>query len=153
MALKKFAQAYIKGFFMKHLFTFVWVITVFIVGCTSSENINGRSVKAANRSVNMIKDRLSTEQRIEFEISYWTVRDAIKNNEEFLALVDGKSVAEMITLGKENFKKRKQSGFSGYAKYTNWQQMIAQFTQARINQDRRQGNPKKNRDNNVLYNL
>lgn len=139
---------------MKHLFTLLLVVmTIFIVGCTSGNSINGHSIKTANRSVNTIKYRLSAEQRIEFEVSYWTVRDAIRNNEDFLALVDGKSVQEMITLGKENFKKRKQSGFHGYAKYTDWQQMIAQFTQERINQSRRQGKTTKDRDNNVLYNL
>lgn len=134
---------------------FVFVFTAFLLGCTSGSQINGRSVKTANRSVSMIKDRLPTEQRIEFEVSYWTIRDAIRNNEEFLDLVDGKSAEEMIVLGKENFQQRKNDGFKGYEKYASWEQMIAKFTQDRINQSRHKNKAEANRDrdNNVLYKL
>ena len=134
---------------------FVFFIAVFLLGCTSGSKINGRSVKTANRSVSMIKDRLPTEQRIEFEVSYWTIRDAIRNNEEFLDLVDGKSAEEMIVLGKENFQQRKNNGFTGYEKYASWDQMITKFTQDRINQGRHKNKAQVNRDrdNNVLYSL
>jgi hypothetical protein len=138
---------------MKCSFTlFVLVATVFMMGCTSGSKINGRSVKTANRSVSMIKDRLPTEQRIEFEVSYWTIRDAIRNNKEFLDLVDGKTADEMIVLGKDNFQQRKDSGFKGYEKYTNWDQMIAKLTKERIDQGR-QNLGAKDRDNNILYSL
>lgn len=130
------------------------VLSVLVISCTSGNNINGRSVKTANRSVGMMKDRLPTEQRIEFEVSYWTVRDAIRNNKEFLDLVSGKSAEEMIVLGKQNFNQRKDSGFKGYEKYNSWEQMIAKFTQDRIDQRRQDGKSyNTNRDNNVLYSL
>ncbi|KAF3982748.1 MAG: hypothetical protein HFP81_10400 [Methylococcales symbiont of Hymedesmia sp. n. MRB-2018] len=140
---------------MKCLFTlFVLITTVFMMGCTSGSKINGRSVKTANRSVSMIKDRLPTEQRIEFEVSYWTVRDTVRNNKEFLDLVDGKTAPEMVVLGKENFKQRKKSGFKGYEKYTSWEQMITKFTQERLDQGRKSKEQvDRDRDNNVLYNL
>ncbi|KAF3978295.1 MAG: hypothetical protein HFP77_02735 [Methylococcales symbiont of Iophon sp. n. MRB-2018] len=140
---------------MKCSFTlFVLMTTVFMMSCTSGSKINGRSVKTANRSASMIKDRLPTEQRIEFEVSYWTVRDVVRNNKEFLDLVDGKTALEMVVLGKENFKKRKKSGFKGYEKYTNWEQMITKFTQERISQGKRSKKQvNRDRDNNVLYNL
>ncbi|KAF3980849.1 MAG: hypothetical protein HFP78_09530 [Methylococcales symbiont of Hymedesmia sp. n. MRB-2018] len=140
---------------MKCLFTlFVLITTVFMMGCTSGSKINGRSVKTANRSVSMIKDRLPTEQRIEFEVSYWTVRDTVRNNKEFLDLVDGKTAPEMVVLGKENFKQRKESGFKGYEKYTSWEQMITKFTQERLDQGRKSKEQvDRDRDNNVLYNL
>lgn len=140
--------------FMKCLFTLlILMFIVSMMGCTSSNNINGRSIKTANRSVSLIKDRLPTEQRIEFEISYWTVRDAVRNNQAFLDLVDGKSVEEMIVLGKDNFTERKNSGFKGYEKYTHWKQMIAKLTQDRISQSRHKGQGNQDEDNNVLYNL
>lgn len=101
----------------------------------------------------MIKDRLPTEQRIEFEVSYWIVRDAIKNKQAFLDLVDGKSAEEMIVLGKENFLQRKHSGFKAYEKYMSWEQMIAKFTQDRIDQGRHKKSAGTERDNNVLYDL
>lgn len=137
---------------MKYLTLLIFAITTY--ACTSSNEINGRSFKTANRSVNTMKNRLQPDQRIEFEVSYWIVRDAMRNNAEFLDTVDGKNAEEMIALGRANFIKRKQSGFQAYEKYASWEQMIAKFTQDRNNQDRRHKKTNKaDKDNDVLYNL
>jgi hypothetical protein len=101
----------------------------------------------------MIKDRLPTEQRIEFEVSYWTLRDSIKDREEFLDTVDGKNSEEMVVLGKEVFQQRKNSGFIAYDQYDNWEQMIAKFTQERIDQNRSKEYDPRDSANNVLYKL
>ncbi|NOR70520.1 MAG: hypothetical protein GQ532_12640 [Methylomarinum sp.] len=132
---------------------FVFIMCALLLGCSKGSEINGRSLKTANRSVSMIKDRLPTEQRIEFEVSYWTLRDSIKNKDEFLDAVDGKSADELIILGKEVFENRKNAGFKNYDQYNNWDQMIAKFTQERIEQNKHKKIDSRDRNNSVLYKL
>ena len=132
---------------------FVFIMCALLLGCSKGSEINGRSLKTANRSVSMIKDRLPTEQRIEFEVSYWTLRDSIKNKDEFLSTVDGKSADELIILGKEVFENRKNAGFKNYDQYNIWDQMIAKFTQERIDQNKHKKSDSRDRNNSVLYKL
>ncbi len=94
-------------------------------------------MKTVNRSISSIKERLPLDQRIEFEVSFWTLRDEIKDNSEFLDAVDGKTPEQLIEKGKELFQKRKASGNKEYEQYTNWEQMIAQYSQERIDQNRK----------------
>ncbi|MGZ4959206.1 MAG: hypothetical protein ACXV7J_08135 [Methylomonas sp.] len=90
-----------------------------------------------NRSMASIKERLPLDQRIEFEVSFWTLRDEIRNNKEFLDAIDGKTPEQLIETGKELFMKRKASGNKEYEKYATWDQMISEYTQERINQNRK----------------
>lgn len=133
---------------------FVFFICTFLLGCTKGSEVNGRSMRTAHKSVSMIKDRLPTEQRIEFEVSYWTIRDSIRNKDEFLDEVGGKNAEELIAVGKEIFQQRKNSGFIKYQEYTSWDQMIAKFTQERIDQNKpKQDSMERGRENNILYDL
>lgn len=109
----------------------------FLFGCNKSQQINGSTLKTVNRSITHIKDRLPLDQRVEFEVSYWTLRDEIRNNKEFLDAIDGKTPEQLIEVGKELFLKRKASGNKDYQEFTNWDQMIAQYTQERIDQNRK----------------
>jgi len=111
--------------------------SLLLVACNKSHQINGSSMKTVNRSVNVIKEKLPLDQRIEFEVSYWTLRDDIKDNGEFLNQIDGLTPEMLIEKGKELFQKRKASGNKEYEKYENWDQMIAQYTQERIDQNRK----------------
>ena len=132
---------------------FIFIICTLLIGCSGDE-VSGRSIKSANRSVNRIKDRLPTEKRIEFEVSYWTLRDAYKDKEEFLDTVGGKNVEELIAMGKEVFQQRKNAGFKKYDQYDNWEHMIAENTQKRIDQNKhKQKSDPRDRSNNVLYTL
>ncbi len=124
-----------------------------LAGCTKGNAVNGRSLKTANKSVSMIKNRLPLEQRIEFELSYWTLRDSIKTKEEFLDTVDGQTAEDLIELGKEIFQERKNAGFKDYDQYENWDHMIAKYTQERIEQNKRKKIDPRDRANNVLYKL
>jgi len=133
--------------------SFVFIICVTLIGCTSGNQVNGRSLKAANRSVSRIKNRLPTEKRIEFEVSYWTVRDSIKKKSDFLDTIHGKTPEEIIELGKGVFQNRKNSGFKEYVQYNNWDQMISQFTQQRIDQSRSSKTARPPRNGSVLYRL
>ncbi len=131
----------------------VLLLTASMMGCSGGDQINGRSLKTANRSVSFIKERLPNEKRIEFEVSYWTLRDSIKNNEEFLDKVDGKRPDELIELGREIFQQRKSAGFSDYQKFNSWEQMITEFTQQRLDQNRSNRPADRDKMNNVLYKL
>ncbi len=131
----------------------VLLLTASMMGCSGGDQINGRSLKTANRSVSFIKERLPNEKRIEFEVSYWTLRDSIKNNEEFLDKVDGKRPDELIELGREIFQQRKSAGFSDYQKFNSWEQMITEFTQQRLDQNRSNRPGDRDKMNNVLYKL
>ena len=103
----------------------------------------------------MLKDRLPPEKRIEFEVSFWTLRDSIKDNDAFLAEVDGKTPDDIIAAGKDIYQQRKSQGFHEYEKYSSWEDMIDQFGKERLNQDRNKKVDPRNLDkaNNVLYKL
>ena len=132
---------------------FVFIMCVLLIGCSGGPEVSGRSLKSANKSVAKIKDRLPTEKRIEFEVSYWTLRDSIRNRDDFLDTVGGKNVEELIVLGKEVFQQRKDSGFKDYEQYSSWEQMIAKYTQERIDQNRRKKPDPRDEGNSVLYKL
>jgi len=132
------------------LISFIFAL---LVGCSSGGEVSGHSIKSANKSVIRIKNRLPTEQRIEFEVSYWTLRDSIKSREEFLDTVGGKTPDELIVLGKEIFQQRKNAGFKDYDQYNSWDQMIAKFTQDRIDQNKHRKRDPRDAGNSVLYKL
>ena len=115
----------------------VFLACTLAIGCNKSHQINGSSLKTVSRSVNSIKEKLPLDQRIEFEVSYWTLRDEIRNNKDFLNEIDGKTPDQLIAKGKELFEQRKASGVKDYQKYNNWDQMIAEYTQERIDQNRK----------------
>jgi len=133
--------------------TLVFIICFSLMGCTSGNQINARSLKTANRSVNRIKNRLPEELRIEFEVSYWTLHDSIKDKNNFLDTVDGKTPEEIIELGKDVFQNRKNAGFQDYLQYSSWDQMITKFTQERIEQGRNTKSTPSRHNGSVLYSL
>ena len=115
----------------------VFIVCSLLIGCNKSHQINGSSMKTVSRSVNSIKEKLPLDQRIEFEVSYWSLRDEVKNNKDFLNEIDGMTPEKLIAKGKEIFEKRKASGVKNYQQYANWDEMIAQYTQERIDQNRK----------------
>ena len=96
---------------------------------------------------------MSPDSRIEFEVSFWTIRDAKKDDKEFLDIVDGKKPEEIIAIGKEIYQERKAAGFKGYDEYSSWEEMISKFGKERNDQDNRKGRPKEDKANDVLYKL
>jgi hypothetical protein len=128
-----------------------------LMACSKGQEINGHTTSTAYRSVKALKNRLSPDKRIEFEVSFWTIRDAKKDDKEFLDVVDGKTPEEIIAIGKEIYQERKAAGFKGYEQYSSWEEMIAKFGKERIDQDNRKGKSKEAQDkdkaNDVLYKL
>lgn len=142
---------------MKKLPVFLCVLCcTALIACGKGEEINGHNLRTANKSVKVLKERLPPESRLEFEVSYWAIRDAKKDNDEFLDAVDGKTPLEIITLGKEIYQQRKNEGFEDYAKYSSWEEMISQFGKERNDQDNRKIIKKedaRDKANDVLYKL
>ena len=101
----------------------------------------------------MIKDRLPQEQKIAFELSFWAIRTAYRNNKEFLDIVDGKTPDELIEVGKEVFAKRKAEGFKEYQQYANWDEMIAKYVKERDDQSTKKKRDPRDAENSVLYKL
>ena len=143
---------------MKKLSTLLLILCcASLVACSKGQEINGHNTSTAYRSVKALKNRLPAENRIEFEVSFWTIRDSKKDDKEFLNTVDGKTPQEIIALGKELYQERKAAGFKGYEEYTSWENMITKFSQERNDQDNRKSRSKeaieKDKANDVLYKL
>jgi hypothetical protein len=128
-----------------------------LLACGKGQEINGHNTTTAYRSVKGIKNRLPVEKRIEFEVAFWTIRDAQKNDSDFLKAVDGKTPQEIIDAGQAIYQERKTAGFKDYDSYNSWDDMISKFGKERSDQDNKRLKPKevqeKDKANNVLYNL
>lgn len=136
------------------LIFFIAICLLSITGCGRGGKINGHTISTAYRSVKSLKERLPTEKRIEFELSFWAAHDAFKDKEEFLDEVDGKTPGEIIDLGKKIYEERKAAGFAAYQKFATWDEMIAYYTRERNEQDRpKSKNSARDKANNVLYKL
>jgi len=121
--------------------------------CGRGEKVNGHNIRTAYKSVKVLKERLPAEKRIEFEVSFWTIRDAQKADAGFLEAIDGKTPLEIIDMGREVYQQRKNAGFKGYEQYTSWEDMISKFGQERSQQGAVKKEDAKDKANDVLYNL
>ncbi|MFA6162789.1 MAG: hypothetical protein WC685_05100 [Methylobacter sp.] len=141
---------------MKKLFTLLLILScTTLIACGKGQQINGHNTRTAYKSVKSIKNRLPEDIRIEYEVSFWTIRDAKKDDSEFLDTVNGKNPEEIIALGKEIYQERKNAGFEGYAQYSTWEEMIAKFGQERIEQNkpRSKNVDTKDKANDLMYKL
>jgi hypothetical protein len=107
-----------------------------LVACGRGSEINGHSTKTAYRSVKGLKKYMPAETQLEFEVSFWMLRDANKDDDSFLNSVDGKKPQEIIDMGKALYQERKTAGFKEYDQYASWEAMIAKFGKERLDQDK-----------------
>lgn len=123
-------------------------------GCSTERSINARNEKTAAKSAKVMKEYLPSDMRVEFELAYWTTRDALRDNKEFLNAIDGKNASEMIVVGKKYFDQQKSAGIQGYDKYASWDEMVAVLIKERKEQSLAKA-PEDRRDkaNNILYKL
>jgi len=145
---------------MKKLVIFLLVLScAALVACGKGTEINGHSTKTAYRSVKGLKKYMPAETQLEFEVSFWMLRDANKDDDTFLNLVDGKKPQDIIEMGKALYQERKAAGFKEYEQYASWEQMITKFGKERLDQDKiRKGreesdapNGKKRPEASILY--
>ncbi|MDD2761602.1 MAG: hypothetical protein PHH11_15085 [Methylomonas sp.] len=100
-----------------------------INACGNAGQINAHSMKTAHKSVSYIKEHLPLEQKVEFEVAYWALRSRIKNDNDFLQAIEGKTATDLIALAKVDFAGQKAKGVKEYAEYESWEQMLeAQIT-------------------------
>lgn len=126
-----------------------------LVACSKGQEINGHNTKTAYRSVKGLKKYLPAETQMEFEVSFWMLRDANKDDDTFLDLVDGKKPQEIIDMGKALYQERKAAGFKEYEQYPTWEAMITKFGKDRLDQDnvrKKKDDGKKRPDDSILYN-
>lgn len=112
------------------------ILLLVITACGNAKQINGHSFNTARKSVSFIKGHLPPEQRVEFEMAYWALREQIKDDANFLQTIDGKSAQDLIALAKTNFADQKEAGVTEYAAYDDWEDMLSQQIQHRKLQDR-----------------
>ncbi len=121
-----------------------------VISCGRSNQINGTSTRTAYRSVKGIRNYLPVDKRIEFEVSFWSMRDTYRDDDEFLDMVGGKTPDEIIEVGKQIFQDRKALGVKEYREFSSWEQMIAKFTQERIDQGKAMKKSRDPRDNHTI---
>jgi hypothetical protein len=122
---------------MKKLVIFLLILScAALVACGKGTEINGHSTKTAYRSVKGLKKYMPAETQLEFEVSFWMLRDANKDDDTFLNLVDGKKPQDIIEMGKALYQERKAAGFKEYEQYASWEQMITKFGKERLDQDK-----------------
>lgn len=127
-----------------------------MTACGKGGTVNGHTARTAYRSVKTMKEKLPPDNKIEFEVAFWTIKDANPKEDDFLNAVDGKTPWEIIDMGKEVYQQRKATGFKGYEKFNTWEEMIAKYDKERIDQDKKHVNKDKNFDSpntTILYNL
>lgn len=128
------------------LMLFILSISLLLNACGNANQINGTSLKTALKSVAFIKERLPLNQRVEFEVAYWSLRNQYKDDAEFLKTIDQKSATDIVALGKAEFAKNQAAGNAEVAQFANWEQMIAQQIEQRGQQDRTAIDPKDKKD-------
>jgi hypothetical protein len=137
-------------------FLLLFIAICLVLTACGRGGINGHTTKTAYRSVKFMKEKLPPETRVEFEVSFWTIRDAKANDDDFLDAVDGKDPFEIIDMAKGIYQERKNTGFKGYDKYNSWEEMIAKFDKERIDQEKQPGSTKRDnsrKNGTILYNL
>lgn len=133
-------------------------LLVLSIGCSNGNRINGHSLVTANKSVKFIKARLPGKARLEFELSFWTLRDEFKGEQQFLQTVNGKNPDELIQLGRASFNRRKAGGLKAYQAFPDWEAMLTDYAQLRTAQmeppkDTEKEAKYRKEKHSVLYNL
>ncbi len=121
------------------------------VGCGKGGRINASSNKTLYRSVTVIKGRLPEKERVEFEVAFWSLKQSEPDQAKFRDTVDGKSVEEIIAMGKENFVKRKAAGDEAYRRHASWDDLIKELVAER-EEMRVYGRSRKDEANQLKFN-
>lgn len=121
---------------MKKIVIFLLILSCAALGaCGKGSEVNGHSTKTAYRSVKGLKRYMPAETQLEFEVSFWMLRDANKDDQTFLDIVDGQTPQQIIEMGKALYQERKTAGFKEYDQYASWEAMITKFGKDRLDQN------------------
>lgn len=132
----------------------VLLLVAGLVACGNGNQINGHTLKTANKSIKYIKERLPEDSKLEYELSFWTLRDEFKEDAQFLNAIDGKTPFELMELGQDSFNRRKAGGLAAYQNFTDWQAMLTDYSQKRATQSKPSVNAGKDAKykGSVIYN-
>lgn len=124
-----------------------------LTACNKGNEIAGRSQSSVSKSARYLKERLPADQRLAFEVSFFMIRDSIKDSDAFLKAVDGQTPAQIIEKGKALYAERKQAGIAEYSKYATWEAMLANFTKERSAQGSKPLDAREKNARATLYKL
>ncbi len=129
--------------------TFVYLIglLLLVTSCGMGDQINANSENSLYRSVTTLQRRLQDKERVEFEVSFWSLKQYAESEEAFRSQVNGKTVYEVIDMGKANFTKQKAAGNPEYTEFDSWDSMIASLVNERRQSARRYD--KRDRSNTI----
>lgn len=124
-----------------------------LTACNKGNELAGRSQSSLSKSARYIKERLPADKRLEFEVSFFTIRDSYKDGSEFMKAVDGKTPEQVIEMGKSLYAQHKQAGDAAYTKFSSWEEMIANFTKERSQQGSKPMDAREKNARPTLYKL
>lgn len=132
----------------------LWLLFGLLSGCGKGNQINGHTLNTANKSIKYIKERLPDDVKLEYELSYWTLRDEFKEDAQFLQTIDGKDPLKLIELGQDSFNRRKAAGLKDYEAFADWRAMLDDFGKKRSTQSKPSINAEKDAKykGSVIYN-
>ena len=94
---------------MKKLPVLLLILTcTTLLACSKGQEINGHNTSTAYRSVKALKNRLSPDNRIEFEVSFWTIRDAKKMIKTSWRSLMVKRLRKLLQKARKSTKNEKQ---------------------------------------------
>lgn len=112
---------------MRNLFTVLALFTLLIASCSKEPALRGSTRKVLYASANRIMLRLPEEQRVAFEVAFWSLQEKAQQEgrlDSLPAALDGKTVGEVIEMGKQDFIAKKAAGDPDYQRYPSWEAMI-----------------------------
>ncbi|MEN8260642.1 MAG: DUF6694 family lipoprotein [Pseudomonadota bacterium] len=136
---------------MRSLFTAIvfLFLTLISIGCSTERSINASNDRTLLRSVKTMKEYLPSQERVEFEVAFWTLKESASSAEEFRDVVDGKTASELIALAKKNFAEQQAAGFRRFQTYPSWEAMIEKFVNERNSYARNYRQDKRDKRNTI----
>lgn len=122
-------------------------------GCGPSDKINASNDKSLYRSVSGIEHTLPEKQQIEFQVSFWSLKQYAKSELEFREMVHRKTASEVIELGKQNFATQSGAGNPDFTKYPSWDAMINQLLEERKQSELRPKRSDPRDKDNLIHNM
>ncbi len=137
----------------KNLKLLVLIFAVLLSACGQSDKINARSERSMYRSMSGIQRNLPAQQKVEFQVSFWSLKQFAENEAEFRDQIHRKTVPEIIELGKENFVAQSAKGNAKFIKYATWDEMIAELVEERKRTELRAGRRDPRDEGNKIHKM
>lgn len=137
----------------KNLKLLVLIFAGLLSACGQSDKINARSDRSMYRSMSGIQRNLPAQQKVEFQVSFWSLKQFAENEAEFRDQIHRKTVPEIIELGKENFTAQSAKGNAKFIKYATWDEMIAELVEERKRTELRAGRRDPRDEGNKIHKM